>query len=52
MDGYMDTVDAISSHQPRERRLEILKDFLVRRGTRSMDFINNDVIKIIGRVLL
>ena len=26
MDGYMDTVDAISSHQPRERKLEIMKD--------------------------
>ncbi|MBQ3405249.1 MAG: adenosylcobinamide-GDP ribazoletransferase [Oscillospiraceae bacterium] len=26
MDGYMDTVDAISSHQSRERKLEILKD--------------------------
>lgn len=26
MDGYMDTVDALSSHQPRERKLEILKD--------------------------
>lgn len=25
-DGYMDTVDAISSYQTRERRLEILKD--------------------------
>ncbi len=25
-DGYMDTVDAISSYQPREQRLEILKD--------------------------
>lgn len=26
MDGYCDTIDALSSHQPRERRLEILKD--------------------------
>ncbi len=26
MDGYMDTVDALSSHQTRERKLEILKD--------------------------
>ena len=26
MDGYMDTVDAIASHQTRERKLEILKD--------------------------
>ena len=26
MDGYMDTVDAIASHQPKERKLEILKD--------------------------
>lgn len=26
MDGYMDTVDALSSHQSRERKLEILKD--------------------------
>ncbi len=26
MDGYMDTVDALASHQPRERKLEILKD--------------------------
>lgn len=26
MDGYMDTVDAIASHQSRERKLEILKD--------------------------
>lgn len=26
MDGYMDTVDALSSHQPKERKLEILKD--------------------------
>jgi len=26
MDGFMDTVDALSSHQPRERRLEIMKD--------------------------
>lgn len=26
MDGYCDTVDAISSYQPKERRLEILKD--------------------------
>lgn len=26
MDGCMDTVDAISSHQPREKKLEILKD--------------------------
>lgn len=26
MDGYMDTVDALSSHQPRERKLEIMKD--------------------------
>ncbi len=26
MDGYMDTVDALSSCQPRERKLEILKD--------------------------
>ncbi|MBQ7623680.1 MAG: adenosylcobinamide-GDP ribazoletransferase [Clostridia bacterium] len=25
-DGYMDTVDALSSHAPRERKLEILKD--------------------------
>jgi len=26
MDGFMDTIDAISSHQPREKKLEILKD--------------------------
>lgn len=26
MDGYMDTVDALSSHQTKERKLEILKD--------------------------
>lgn len=26
MDGYMDTVDALASHQPQERKLEILKD--------------------------
>lgn len=26
MDGYCDTIDALSSYQPRERRLEILKD--------------------------
>lgn len=26
MDGYMDTVDALASHQARERKLEILKD--------------------------
>ena len=26
MDGYMDTVDAIASHQSKERKLEILKD--------------------------
>lgn len=26
LDGYLDTVDAISSYQPMERRLEILKD--------------------------
>ncbi len=26
MDGFMDTVDALCSHQPRERKLEILKD--------------------------
>ena len=26
MDGFMDTVDALSSHQSRERKLEILKD--------------------------
>ncbi len=26
MDGFMDTMDALSSYQPRERRLEILKD--------------------------
>lgn len=26
LDGYMDTVDALSSHQSRERKLEILKD--------------------------
>lgn len=26
MDGYMDTVDALASHQPRARKLEILKD--------------------------
>ena len=26
MDGFMDTVDALASHQPRERKLEILKD--------------------------
>lgn len=26
MDGFMDTVDALSSHQPKERKLEILKD--------------------------
>ena len=26
MDGFMDTVDALSSHQARERKLEILKD--------------------------
>ncbi|MBQ8598545.1 MAG: adenosylcobinamide-GDP ribazoletransferase [Oscillospiraceae bacterium] len=26
MDGYMDTMDALSSHQPRERKLQIMKD--------------------------
>lgn len=26
MDGYLDTVDALASHQPREKKLEILKD--------------------------
>lgn len=26
MDGYMDTIDALSSHQARERKLEIMKD--------------------------
>ena len=26
MDGYLDTADAMASWQPRERRLEILKD--------------------------
>lgn len=26
MDGFMDTVDALSSHRPREKKLEILKD--------------------------
>lgn len=26
MDGYMDTADALASHQPRERKLEIMKD--------------------------
>lgn len=26
MDGYMDTVDALASHQPKERKLEIMKD--------------------------
>ncbi len=26
MDGFMDTVDALSSHQPREQKLAILKD--------------------------
>ena len=26
LDGYMDTVDALSSHQSKERKLEILKD--------------------------
>lgn len=26
MDGYLDTVDALSSHQSRERKLEIMKD--------------------------
>lgn len=26
MDGYCDTIDALSSYQPRERKLEILKD--------------------------
>ena len=26
MDGFMDTTDALASHQPRERKLEILKD--------------------------
>ena len=26
MDGYMDTVDALSSHQPMDKKLEILKD--------------------------
>ena len=26
MDGFMDTVDALASHQPRQRKLEILKD--------------------------
>ena len=26
MDGFLDTVDALSSHQSRERKLEILKD--------------------------
>ena len=26
MDGFLDTQDALGSYQPRERRLEILKD--------------------------
>ena len=26
MDGYMDTMDAFHSYQPKERKLEILKD--------------------------
>ncbi len=26
MDGFMDTCDALASHQPRERKLEIMKD--------------------------
>lgn len=26
LDGYMDTMDALASHQPRERKLEIMKD--------------------------
>jgi len=26
MDGFMDTMDALGSHQPRERKLEIMKD--------------------------
>ena len=26
MDGFMDTVDALASHQPKERKLEIMKD--------------------------
>ena len=26
LDGYMDTVDALASHQPREKKLAILKD--------------------------
>lgn len=26
MDGFLDTTDALASHQPRERKLEILKD--------------------------
>ena len=26
MDGYLDTVDALASHQPKEKKLEILKD--------------------------
>ena len=26
MDGYMDTMDALSSHQIKERKLEIMKD--------------------------
>ena len=26
MDGFLDTMDALSSHRPRERKLEILKD--------------------------
>lgn len=26
MDGFMDTADALGSHQPRERKLEIMKD--------------------------
>ncbi len=26
MDGFMDTVDAVSSHQPKEKKLEILSD--------------------------
>lgn len=26
LDGFLDTIDALSSHQPKERKLEILKD--------------------------
>ena len=30
MDGYMDTMDAFHSYQPKERKLEILKDSHIR----------------------